>query len=175
MLVPVSTWRVVARGTEIAVSHVLEDEEGPLWSGVVELWRGAPSVESDPELFHGFMAIENPLVHQGFLLHVWNYDVPDYWGDQSNLGDEHRRYFTLRAVGSWTLTLRLPIGTPQFVWRAIARGFKATLLPKETPMHPAGPNQTPKPASLSRGEVPAPQPLPSPASEGAKSIIAPSS
>lgn len=127
-------WHVTIRGNVVLLSHGLADEDGPVWAGEVELWRGAPAFDDHPELEHAVRAIMNPIHRDEFVRHKWTYDIPDHWAGASNFGPNHRRYLLLTASGgliNWKLTLKLPTGTPQFVWKALAYGFKA--VPKETP------------------------------------------
>jgi hypothetical protein len=129
--VSTTTWRVYLEGEQgrksVRLFHDAGDD-GPLWSGLVEIWRGAPGADSHPEIEHAFRAIELPEPHQDFIRHRWTWDIPDLWADAPNFG-ENRRYLVLYATGgvlNWTLVLRLPPDTPRFVWTAICRGFNAT-------------------------------------------------
>jgi hypothetical protein len=125
-------WHVTIRGNVVLLSHGLADDDGPVWAGEVELWRGAPAFDDHPELEHAIRSIMNPIHRDEFVRHRWTYDIPDHWAGAPNFGPNHRRYLLLTASGgliNWSLTLRLPVGAPQFVWKAIAYGFKAT--PKE--------------------------------------------
>lgn len=164
-------WRVRFEGRIVHLLHVA-DGNGPLWSGPVEIVRGAPSAESHPELQHAFMALDNPAPHQDFIRHRWNYEIPDNYRGLSNLGDG-RQYLILQASGgmlNWTLDLKLPLNAPRFVYKAICRAFHATL--KENPMKPAGPDATNKSAQLTKGTVPPPQmPAPPAAKEGIASLF----
>lgn len=155
-----------------ATFHVLheKDDDGPLWSGVVEIFRGTPTVDDHPEITHGIFRIASPELFGEFIRHTWTYEIPDSWGGRSNLGRE-RQWLILYATGGpccWTLTLRLPTRTPQFVWKRIAQAFNATLKEK-TAMKPTV-DQTAKPNSLSKGEVPMPKPCPGEAAKGAATI-----
>lgn len=169
------SWHVTLRGNVAYLSHGIADDDGPVWAGEVELWRGAPSFDSHPEIEHALRAIMSPIHRDEFVRHTWVYDIPDHWGGAVNAGPNHRRYLLLTASGgliNWSLTLRLPVGAPKFVWKAIAYGFKATLKGDTMP-HPTGPDQTAKPASLAKGEVPKPEAPPPPTREGINSLYGP--
>lgn len=164
-----SHWHVAIDGRYVRLLHNQANDEGGVWSGTLELWRGAPDFEH-PELRHAILAITNPAVHREFVRHTWSYEIPDFWGGQPNFGP-NRRFLVLRARGgmlNWTLVLALPPKTPRFVWKAIARGFNAK---KETAMKPMGPDQTAKPASLNKGPVPEPKSVPAATSAGIKSVV----
>lgn len=132
MLFPdMSNWRVRIDGRFVQLLHPADDE-GELWSGAVEIVRGAPAADSHPELEHAFLAMDLPAPHQAFIRHAWTYEIPETYRDLSNLG-EQRRYLILRASGrevNWTLDLQLPHATPRFVYKAICRAFNATLKSK---------------------------------------------
>jgi hypothetical protein len=168
-----SSWRVYLEGTAVRLVHAAGDDEGPLWSGLVEIWRGAPGADSHPEIEHAFRAIEIREPHQDFIRHRWTWEIPDYWENAPNFG-EHRRYLILQAAGgslNWTLVLRLSPHAPRFVWTAICAGFNAVR--KENSMKPTGPDQVAKTQSMSKGEVPAPKTdIPAAAKDGAGSVIA---
>lgn len=167
-----SSWHVYLEGAAVRLVHAAGDDEGPLWSGLVEIWRGAPGADSHPEIEHAFRAIEIREPHQDFIRHRWTWDIPDYYADAPNFG-EHRRYLILQANGgalNWTLVLRLPPRAPRFVWTAICRGFNASR--KEHQMKSAGPDQTGKTQSMSKGEVPPPKmDIPPAGRDGAGSVI----
>jgi hypothetical protein len=121
-------WTVTLRGKTAHLSHGIADEDGPIWVGEVELWRGAPDFEDHPEIRHALLSIMNTLVHQEFVRVPWTYDIPDVYAGAENFGSNRRRYLLLFGGSlSWSLELRLPVGAPQFVWKAICHGFKATL------------------------------------------------
>lgn len=111
--------------------HTTEDEDGPVWSGTIEIWRGAPSWRDKPELEHAMLGVINPAIHRDFIRHQWEFDLPDRYADRWNCG-EMREFATLTATGgffNWQLVLRFPAGfrTPDFVFRAIVAGFGATI------------------------------------------------
>lgn len=164
-------WHVRVEGRFIRLLHNQADEEGPVWSGTVEVWRGAPGADSHPELFHAFLSIANAAVHQEFVRHQWSYEIPDTWGGHPNYG-QHRRFMILQARGgmlNWTLVLAFPLGAPQLAWRAVAKAFNATQ--KETAMTVKGPDQTAKSASLEKGAVPEAKAPPAEAKEGMNSVV----
>lgn len=167
-----SSWHVYFEEAGVRLVHAAGDAEGPLWSGIVEIWRGAPGALSHPEIEHAFRAIEIPEPHQDFIRHSWTWEIPDYYADAPNFG-EQRRYLILQANGgmlNWTLVLRLPFNAPRFVWKAIARGFNASR--KEQVMEGKGPNQTGKTQTLDKGTVPPPKmDIPPAAKDGAGSVI----
>ena len=172
-------WRVYLRGRIVEVSYLPEVAGEPPWGGEIELHRGAPSVEDHPELRHAFLGIENPQIQREHLRHGWEWDVPDTYEGHANTGDLHR-FLILRAVRGelgWTLVLKFPANAPMAVWARFCHAFNASPRSKGaramsfgTPM---GPDQTPKPASLSKGAVPKADPVPSATNEGIKSIVAP--
>lgn len=128
-------WHVTIRGNVVLLSHGLADDDGPVWAGEVELWRGAPAFDDHPELEHAIRSIMNPIHRDEFVRHRWTYDIPDHWAGAPNFGPNTRRYLLLTASGgliNWSLILRLPVGTPSFVWKAICYGFKAALKEKTT-------------------------------------------
>lgn len=168
-------WIVEIDGARVRLVHGQNDDEGPLWLGVVSIHQGAPSADSHPELAHAFLAIMNEAVHREFVRQRWTYEIPDTWGGNPNYG-ARRRFMILRATGalSWTLALLFPISSPRFVFRAVARGFAATPqeLPRKEPTLKASNDATAKPASLTKGDVPEAKPLPPEAKEGVKSVVA---
>jgi hypothetical protein len=167
-------WSVRPDGLFVHLSHWQADEDGPIWSGTVEILRGAPGAGSHPELTHAFMAMDLPAPHQEFIRHKWTWEIPDYYRNLPNFG-ESRRYLILQASGgylNWTLELCLPPLTPRFVWTAICRGFNSSR--KEQEMTPKGPSQTGNTQTLGKGEVPPPKmPLPPAGKDGAGSVISP--
>ncbi len=111
--------------------HDREDEDGPAWSGTIEIWRGAPSWRDKPELEHAMLGVINPVIHRDFIRHRWEFDLPDRYADRWNCG-EQREFAVLTATGgdfNWQLVLRFPAGfrTPDFVFKAIVAGFGATI------------------------------------------------
>jgi hypothetical protein len=169
-----SNWYVSSQGPVAVLAHAVADDEGPIWRGEVEIVRGAPSWDSHPELDHAIKGLMNASAHRDFVRHAWTYDLPDHYASQSNMG-ENRRYLLLTASGgalNWSLVLRLPRDTPQFVYAAICRGFHASLK-GATSMKPHGPDQSVKSASLGKGSVPKPDAPPSPVKDGMSSIVAP--
>lgn len=147
------------------------DDDGPLWSGTVEIFRGSPAVDDHPEIEHAVRRIGNPALFEDFIRHRWTYSIPDAWGGRSNLGPD-RAFLELQATGgvmNWTLLLKLPRNAPRFVWVRICRAFNASL--KENAMKPSLDN-TPKPQTLNKGPVPTPQALPDAAKAGANTIKA---
>lgn len=122
-------WTVTLLGNRVHLAHWNADEEGPIWSGEVEIVRGAPAADSHPELLHAFLGIDNEAIHAGFIRHRWTISIPDTLAGRSNLGDGRRQFVILQARGAeinWRLELKLPLFTPLFVYRALARGFHAT-------------------------------------------------
>jgi hypothetical protein len=114
-------------GNRVDLQHT-SDETGGLWGGPVEIWRGAPSATDHPEIEHAFLRLRNLALHKDFIRHSWSWEIPDYYQDLKNFGDD-RRYMVLSATGgmlNWTLVLRFPPRTPQFIFAAVAAAFNAT-------------------------------------------------
>jgi hypothetical protein len=124
-------WHATTSGRNLHLVHTQPDEAGDVWSGVIEIWKGAPSWDSHPELQHAALGVADPLPHAEFIRHTWTYDLPDRWEGAWNCGDT-REWMTLHGEGhlyGWDLVLRFPRLTPAFVFAAIARGFGAELAP----------------------------------------------
>lgn len=130
-------WHVhLSPGSPVAhLVHNQTDDDGGVWSGDIEIWRGAPAWTDHPELEHAVLGIMNLAVHADFIRHRWTFDIPDRYNDKWNCGDD-REWMVLKATGGpscWTLVLRFPKRTPQFVWTAVAEGFHAQLVGAAVP------------------------------------------
>lgn len=123
-------YHVYLRDLSVDIVYHPEVQGEQTWSGTVELHRGAPAVDSHPELTHAFLSIgERPELHREFIRHRWEADIPDFYGGLPNTG-ESRRYLTMNASGAeinWSLVLKLPPSTPQHVFRRITQAFGATI------------------------------------------------
>jgi hypothetical protein len=141
-------------GTLVSLKHIPEGD-GELWGGSVEIWRGSPSATDHPEIQHAFMRLQNLALHKDFIRHRWSWEIPDRWQDAPNFG-ESRRYMVLTATGgmvNWTLVLRFPPRTPQFVYAAVAAAFEATS--KHAEPAPERLSAKKKPATRRRKKKPA--------------------
>lgn len=124
-------WHVRLNGPTARLAHTAEDDSGGIWSGDIELWRGAAAWDDQPEILHAILGIQTGggYPHGRFILHTWTLDIPDRYEGLWNCGDD-RRYVVLRASGghrNWTLILKLPVRTPDFVLQAIQQAFHASV------------------------------------------------
>lgn len=169
-------WHCAIDGSTVRLQHSLADAEGPFWSGAVQLHRGAPSFDSHPEIAHALYSIEDPANHKAYVRHRWTYEVPASLDGIPNAGAA-RRFMVLRSQGEigWTLVLLMPHQCPRFVYKAVARGFGATphVLPGKEKKSMAKPtnDNTAKPASMMKGEVPEAKSMPPAAKEGCNTIV----
>lgn len=169
-----SSWRAYLDHQAVRIVYTPDQPGEEIWAGEVELHRGAPAVDSHPELRHAFLSIDTPELHGDFIRHQWTWSIPDTYEGLPNTG-ERRRYLMLDAHDAemcWRLVLKLPTNTPIHVYARICAAFRAQ--PKENAMpKAAGPDQTPKSATLQKGAVPTADPLPAPAKEGVNSLYGP--
>jgi len=131
-------WHVAASGAKAILHWQPDDPDGePAWSGWVEIFRGAPSWESNPELFHGLKALQNAEIHQPFLS-PWTWDLPELWEGYANIGDG-RKYLLLKGGRlDWSLVLRFSPRAPTFAYRELARAFNAKPMERAPSAAPKG-------------------------------------
>lgn len=156
-------WHVVLRGPTARLAHTAEDDTGGIWRGEIEVWRGAPSWEEHPEILHAILGVQTAggYPHGRFILHTWTLDIPERYEGLWNCGDD-RRYVVMRASGgfrNWTLVLKIPLRTPDFVLQALQAGFHASVpVPVVEVASPA-----PRPARQRARKVSPPKPPRQPA------------
>jgi len=167
-------WHVAVDGSAVRLLHDQADDEGPFWSGVVRIHRGAPDF-NDPELSHALISVEDPANHRAWVRHRWTYEIPHQLDGVANSG-QNRRFLILRAEGAinWTLILLMPYQCPRFVFQAIARGFGATPqpLPKKEKSMPKPSNDSVAVVNtLNKGDVPEAKVPPPAFKEGVNTIV----
>lgn len=123
-----------------------------MWSGTVELFRGAPAWDYHPEIHHALKALQLPEAHHPHLA-PWKWQIPDYWQGFANVGDSRRYLLLTGGRLNWTLVLKFSPGTPGHVYRALARAFNAT---QEVPHEASRPLPRAKARKPVKGLDPAP-------------------
>jgi hypothetical protein len=132
----------VALAQRIKYTGVPEDadDDGFRATGTWEvvIHRGAPAWESHPELRRGIVSVMTLGLFKD-LMRPWTWEIPAKYLGRSNEG-ELREFMLLRGGSlNWTLALKFPRNTPDYVFERVALGFGAT------PYASPEPNREPSP------------------------------
>jgi len=143
--VSVETWTVHLDGATARLIFVIGDDEANSSTGAVEvvLHRGAPDW-GHPELRRGIVSVMQPGLFR-HLMRPWTREIPAKYLERPNEG-EQREFMLLRGGSlNWTLVLKFPRFTPDFVFERVALGFGATPYEAPAPKPRVAPPPPPKP------------------------------